>query len=144
MTAIERLNAEIITCMKAKSEVRLSVMRMLKNKILQVNARGEVSEEEATKLFRIYAKQLQETIDVAKPLGKVEMYTEAEAELAIVKEFLPAELSAEQIKAVVTAVVAEVGKDKTKFGLIMKESVKRLGGQADGMIVKDLVNTLLA
>ena len=144
MTAIERLNEEIKSCMKAKNEVRLSVMRMLKNKILQVNARGEVSEEEATKLFRIYGKQLQETIDVAKPLGKVEMYTEAEAELAIVKEFLPAELSAEQIKATVATVVAEMGKDKTKFGLIMKESVKRLGGQADGTIVKNLVNELLA
>lgn len=144
MSAIEKLNEEIKACMKAKNEVRLSVMRMLKNKILQVNARGEVTEEEATKLFRIYAKQLQETIDVAKPLGKVEMYTEAEAELAIVKEFLPPELSAEQIKATVEAVVAEIGKDKTKFGLIMKESVKRLGGQADGAVVKNLVNELLA
>jgi hypothetical protein len=144
MKAIERLNEEIKNCMKAKNEVRLSVVRMLKNKILQVNARGEVTEEEATKLFRAYSKQLQETIDVARQNNKVEMYTEAEAELKIVKEFLPAEMSAEQIKAVVAGVVNEFGKDKTKFGLIMKESVKRLGGQADGSVVKDLVNSLLA
>lgn len=144
MKAIEKLNEEIKSCMKSKNEVRLSVMRMLKNKILQVNARGEVSEEEATKLFRAYSKQLQETIDVARQNNKVEMYTEAEAELAIVKEFLPAELSPEQIKATITAVVNELGKDKTKFGLIMKESVKRLGGQADGAVVKNIVNELLA
>jgi uncharacterized protein YqeY len=144
MKAIEKLNEEIKNCMKSKNEVRLSVMRMLKNKILQVNARGEVTEEEATKLFRAYSKQLQETIDVARQNNKVEMYTEAEAELAIVKEFLPAELSPEQIKATITAVVNELGKDKTKFGLIMKESVKRLGGQADGAVVKNIVNELLA
>lgn len=144
MKAIEKLNEEIKNCMKAKNEVRLSVVRMLKNKILQVNARGEVTEEEATKLFRAYAKQLQETIDIAKQTGKVEMATEAENELKIVKEFLPAELTPEQIKSTIAAVVAEIGKDKTKFGLIMKESVKRLGGQADGTVVKDIVNSLLA
>ena len=144
MSAIEKLNAEIKQAMLKKEEVRLSVMRMLKAKILHVNARGEISDEEATKIFKNYAKSLKETIEISRKNAKEEAAKEAEAELKIVSEFLPAEISAEQVEAIIQGVVNEMGKDKTKFGLIMKESVKRLAGQADGSIVKDLVNKLLA
>lgn len=139
----EKLNEEIKNAMKSKNEVRLSVIRMLKNKILQVNARGEISEDEAIKLFKAYAKSLKETIDIAKQNGKTDVVNETEAELTIVKEFLPAELTLEQITMVVSHVVEKIGKDKTKMGLIMKESMSALKGQADGNVVKDIVAKLL-
>ncbi|MDR1998210.1 MAG: GatB/YqeY domain-containing protein [Candidatus Margulisbacteria bacterium] len=144
MTIIEKLNAEIKTAMKAKNQKRLDVVRMLKAKILNVNARGEVTEEEGLKIIRSYAKALNETIDIARKTGKTEVAAATEGELVIVKEFLPPELSAEQIEAAVQGVVAEVGKDKTKFGLLMKTALAKLGGQADGAVVKDILNKLLA
>ncbi|MDR1113570.1 MAG: GatB/YqeY domain-containing protein [Candidatus Margulisbacteria bacterium] len=144
MTVVERLNDEIKTAMKEKNQRRLDVVRMLKAKILNVNARGEISEEEAVKLFRSYAKTLTETIDLAKKAGKNEIAAETEAELVIVKEFLPPELTAEQLTAAVQSVIAELGKDKSKFGLLMKTAMTKLGGQADGAAVKDILNKLLA
>ena len=144
MTIVEKLNNEIKTAMKEKNQRRLDVVRMLKSKILNVNARGEVSEAESLKLFRSYAKTLAETIDLAKKAGKNEVASETEAELVIVKEFLPPELTAEQITAAAQDAVKELGKDKSKFGLLMKTVLGRLGGQADGTIVKDVLNKLLA
>ena len=144
MTIIEKLNNEIKTAMKEKNQKRLDVIRMIKSKILNVNARGEVTEEEGIKIIRSYAKSLNETIDIAKKTGKNEVAAETEAELIIVKEFLPPELSAEQIESIIQGVVAEIGKDKTKFGLLMKTSMTKLGGQADGAVVKDILNKLLA
>ena len=144
MSIIEKLNNEIKTAMKEKNQQRLDVVRMLKAKILNVNARGEVSAEEGIKIIRSYAKQLNETLDIAQKTGKTELSTATEAELAIVKEFLPPELTAEQIKSVIQAVVNEIGKDKSKFGLLMKTSISKLGGQADGTVVKDILNELLA
>ncbi|GBR75131.1 uncharacterized conserved protein [Candidatus Termititenax aidoneus] len=144
MSVVERLNDEIKTAMKEKNQRRLDVVRMLKAKILDVNARGEVGEAESVKLFRSYAKTLAETIDLAKKAGKNEIAATTEAELAIVKEFLPPELTAEQITAVVQDVIAELGKDKSKFGLLMKTVMAKLSGQADGAAVKDILNKLLA
>ena len=143
MTIIEKLNDEIKTAMKDKNPQRLSAVRMLKSKILNVNARGDVSEEEGVKIIKNYAKSLKEVMDIAKTGGKLEALAEAEAELAIVKEFLPPEMSAEQIAAVIGGVVAEIGKDKTKFGVLMKTAMTKLGGQADGAVVKDILNKLL-
>jgi len=144
MTIIERLNNEIKTAMKEKNQKRLDTVRMMKSKILNVNARGEVTEEEGVKIIRTYAKSLNETIDIAQKTGKTDVVAETEAELAIVKEFLPPELSLEQIEAIINDVVTEIGKDKTKFGILMKTSLTKLGGQADGAVVKDILNKLLA
>jgi len=130
--------------MKEKNQQRLDVVRMLKAKILNVNARGEVSEAEGSKIIRAYAKQLNETLDIAQKTGKAELSTATQAELTIVKEFLPPELTLEQIETVIQGVVAEIGRDKTKFGILMKTALTKLGGQADGTVVKDILNKLLA
>ncbi|GBR75701.1 hypothetical protein NO2_0351 [Candidatus Termititenax persephonae] len=143
MSIVENLNAEIKTAMKEKNAKRLGVVRMLKSKILNVNARGEVSEAEAVKIIKTYAKSLQEAVALAKTAGRTDTAAEVEAELAIVKEYLPPELSAEQLEDVLQGVVSELGKDKAKFGLLMKTALGRLGGQADGALVKDMLNKLL-
>jgi uncharacterized protein YqeY len=143
MKPIEKINEELKNAMKAQNAQRLSVIRMLKNKILQVNARGEVTDEEASKLYKAYAKQLKETIEMAKTNNKPDVVAETEAELKVVSEFVPAELTKEQVAEIAKAVVAELGKDKSKFGLIMKETMNRAKGQADGGVVKEIVNTLL-
>ncbi|MDR1453219.1 MAG: GatB/YqeY domain-containing protein [Candidatus Margulisbacteria bacterium] len=143
MAIVEKLNEEIKTAMKEKNQRRLAVARMLKARILDVNARGEISEAESQKLFRGYARTLAEAIELAKKAGKNEIAAETEAELAIVREFLPPELTAEQIVAAAQATIGELGKDKSKFGLLMKTTLGKLGGQADGAAVRDILNKLL-
>lgn len=145
MAVIDKLNEQLKEAMKSKDAVRLSVIRMLKNKILQVNARGEVSDDEATKLFKNYAKGLKETITISRENGREEAAVEAENELKIVEEYLPEEMSAEQVEEIVKAVIGDLDvSDKAGFGQVMKEVMSRTKGQADGAVVKDLVNKLLA
>lgn len=143
MTLFEKLNEQLKTAMKNKDEKRLSVIRMLKSKILLVNARGEVSDEEVQTIIGKYAKSLKETITVSREVKQEAAAQEAEAELVIVKEFLPAEMSEDQIKAAVQKVVAETGASTpADMGKVMKAVMPLVKG-ADGNIVKNLVMAAL-
>lgn len=139
MTLFEKLNEQLKTAMKNKDEKRLSVIRMLKSKVLLVNARGEVSDEEVQAIINKYAKSLKETITISREVKQEAAAQEAEAELVIVKEFLPEEMSEEQIRAAVQKVVAETGAaSPADMGKVMKAVMPLVKG-ADGNIVKNLV-----
>jgi uncharacterized protein YqeY len=143
MTLFEKLNEQLKTAMKNKDEKRLSVIRMLKSKILLVNARGDISDDEAQVIINKYAKSLKETINITRQNNQEEAAKEAEAELVIVKEFLPEEMSEDQIKAAVQKVVAETGAaSPADMGKVMKAVMPLVKG-ADGNIVKNLVMAAL-
>jgi len=118
---INRLNTELKEAMKNKEQFRLDVLRMLKSKILVVNARGEVSDDEVVKIFRKYAKSLQESLEQQKQYNRLEEASNTEKELAIVAEFLPPEMSAADLETFVKAAVAETGASSIKdMGAVMK------------------------
>ena len=144
MSIVEKLNEEIKNCMKTKQEERLSVVRMLKSKILLVNARGDISDEEAVAIIRKYSKNLKETIAITKEQGRDEAAKEAESELAIVQEFLPPEMTEDQLKIIIQKAVSELGEGLTKadMGKVMK-AVMPLCKGADGNAVKNIVSSLL-
>lgn len=144
MSAIDELNEEIKSSMKSRDSQRLSVVRMLKSKIMNVNARGEVSDDEAAKIFKTYAKGLKEAISLASQHGKEDVVTETSAELEIVKEFLPAELNPEKVEEIVKQVI--VDNDLSGMGAMgqaMSKSMAALQGQADGNLVKEIASKLL-
>lgn len=118
---INRINTELKEAMKNKEQFRLDVLRMLKSKILVVNARGEVSDDEVVKIFRKYAKSLQESLDQQKQYNRLEEAANTEKELAIVAEFLPPEMSDADLEAFVKAAIAETGAKSVKdMGAVMK------------------------
>lgn len=143
MTIVEKINEEIKNAMRAKSEKRLSVMRMLKSKLLLVNARGEISDDEAIGIIGKYGKSLKETVVIMRQNNQEDAAKEAEAELVIVKEFLPEEITEEQIKAIVAKVIADTGATSmADMGKVMKGVMPLVKG-ADGNVVKNAVNALL-
>ncbi len=143
MSLVEKINEQIKDSMRSKAEQRLSVLRMLKSKMLLVNARGEIKDEEAQSIINKYAKNVKETIAISRQNGQEEAAKEAEAELAIVKEFLPEEMTAEQVKEIVKKVVAETGASSpADMGKVMKAVMPLVKG-ADGNIVKDAVMSFL-
>ncbi|OHD64105.1 MAG: hypothetical protein A2096_03105 [Spirochaetes bacterium GWF1_41_5] len=143
ISVIEKLNEEIKKCMKEKNQSRLDTVRMLKNKIMQVNARGEVSEDEAVKIFKNYAKSLADSIDVYRKSGKNETVTAIENEISIIREFLPPELNADELSSLCRSAIEKYGKEQNKFGMIMKEVMALSKGRADGAAVKQMVTELL-
>jgi uncharacterized protein YqeY len=144
MTIIEQINEGIKEAMRSRNQLRLDVLRMLKSKILAVDARCSLSDTEVVKLFKTYAGNLQEASEQAIALNRPEVAERLKSELVIIQEFLPKVLSLEETKKLVLQAISETGaKTKKDLGLVMK-SVMKLGIEVDGKVVKDLAGQLLA
>ena len=143
MSVYDRLNEEIKTSMKNKDTDRLGVLRMLKSKIMQLDTKGGLEEAVMLKLISGYAKSLKETIEQNQKFGKLEQQAAVEKELAIVQEFLPKVLNADETKALVQSLIQSLGlTNRKEMGKIMKE-IQASGKAIDGTLVKAAVDVLL-
>jgi uncharacterized protein len=143
MTFIEKINQDIKEAMRSRDQLRLDTLRMLKSKILAVDARGNLPDAEVLKLFKTYFSNLQEALDQAQIANRSEMAEKLKNEITIVQEFLPVTPSAEEMKKIVAQAIADSGaKTKKDFGLVMK-SIMKINSAVDGKLAKDLVNQLL-
>lgn len=140
---IKKINTGITKAMKEKDQFRLEALRMMKSKILLVNAKGEVEDKEAIKILKKYAKSIKETLDVSEKHGKTESAEQAKKELVIVNEFLPEEMSEDQVKAKVQEIIDGLDEAaKSNFGRVMGMCMKGIEG-ADGAVVKKVVNEIM-
>jgi uncharacterized protein len=143
MTIAEQINQGIKDAMKGREQLRLDTLRMLKSKILAVDARGNLSDADVIKLFKTYVGNLQEAFDQAQAANRQEAADKLKLELAIVQEFLPKALSAEETKKIVLQAIQESGaKTKKELGLVMKGALK-LNSSIDGKLAKELADQLL-
>lgn len=143
MTIIETINEGIKDAMRSRDQVRLDTLRMLKSKVLAVDARGNLPDPEVVKLFKNYHGSIQEALDQAISIQRAELVEKLKKELEIVQEFLPKTLSPEDTKAIVIQAIADSGaKTKKDLGLVMK-SIKQNNQPIDGKLAKDLAEQLL-
>jgi uncharacterized protein YqeY len=143
MTLIEQINHGIKEAMRSRDQLRLDTLRMLKSKILAVDARGNLPDTEVLKLFKTYFGNLEEALDQAQIGNRPDIVEKLKSELAIIQEFLPKALSPEETKRIVVQAIADSGaKTKKDFGLVMK-SVMKLNSTVDGKLAKDLASQLL-
>ncbi len=143
MTLIERINDGIKEAMKSKNQVRLDTLRMLKSKVMAVDARCNLPDAEVIKLFKTYYGNLQEALEQAQMAKRPEMAARLNQELEIVQEFLPKTLSLEETKTIVKQAIADCGaKTKKDVGLVMKSTMK-INNTVDGKLAKELADQLL-
>lgn len=143
MTMIERINEGIKDAMRSRNQLRLDTLRMLKSKILAVDARGNLPDADVLKLFKTYYGNLQEALEQSVAANRSEAVEKLKSELAIVQEFLPTIPSPEETKQIVEQAIIDSGaKTKKDFGLVMK-SIMKLNNAVDGKLAKDLANQLL-
>ena len=144
MTLIERINDGIKEAIRSRSSLRLDVLRMLKSKILAVDARATLPDPEVVKLFKNYLGNLEEALEIAGTANRPEMIERLKGEIAIVQEFLPKALSPEETKQLVMQAIHESGaKTKKELGLVMK-SLMKLNNAIDGKLAKALAEQLLS
>lgn len=142
MTIIEQINNGIKESMKSRDQIRLDTLRMLKSKILAVDARAQLPDPEVQKLFKTYLGNLHEALEQSQ--GRQDVIEKLKLEIIIVQEFLPKGLSTEETKQLVVQAIAESGaKNKKELGLVMKALMK-LNNTVDGKLAKDLASELLA
>ncbi len=141
MTLVEQVDKDLVAAMKAKEELKLSVLRMmkaaLKNK--QIELGKPLDDMEAAAVLRTLVKQRRESAEAFRKGGREDLATKEESEVKIVEAYLPAAASDEVIDAAVAAAVAETGATSAKdLGKVMKAAMAKLAGKnADGKRVNE-------
>lgn len=135
--------------MKAKDSVALESLRAIKSAILLANteagATGELSEADELKLLQKLVKQRKESATLYASQGRNDLAEPELAQIKVIEQFLPKQLSEEEVKAEISLIINELGISDIKgMGQVMKVASERLTGKADGKLIADLVKRLLS
>jgi uncharacterized protein YqeY len=148
MSLEERISQDYVQAMKARDSFTSSVLSFLRAQIknVKVDKRLEnVPDEEVIAVIKKQAKQRQDSITQFKAGGRTDLSDKEEKELEVLKKYLPAEMSSDQLKAVIEEVVSSTKAASIKdMGRVMKEVLGRLAGQADNQTVSALVREHLS
>lgn len=142
-----QLQQAIVAAMKARDRDRLSVLRMLQAAVKQVEVdeRQQLDDAGVVKVLSSYARKVKDQIAASRDGGRDDLLTRAEKELAIVNEFMPAELTDAELVALIDAAIAEVGATGPRdMGQVMKAVLAKVAGRADGKRVSSLVKQKLS
>jgi uncharacterized protein YqeY len=143
----EQLDADLKEAQKARDSIRVNVIRMLKTTIKnrEVEKIGELNEQELLQAINSQIKTRLEAIEGFKKGGRDESVKKEEAEMAILKKYLPAQLSREELIALIEKAVSETGAAGPKdMGKVMKALMADVTGKADGKLVSELVKEKLS
>ncbi|HXV75708.1 MAG TPA: GatB/YqeY domain-containing protein [Candidatus Polarisedimenticolaceae bacterium] len=152
MSIKNRLTEDAKQALKAGDKTRVACLRMLRAKILEREValrpkKGttyELDDDEALQVLTSYAKQRQESIDSYHQGGREDLVAREQAELEIVRHYLPEPLSDERIRHIVAESVAELGATSPReMGAVIKRVMARTRGAADGRLVSRLVREAL-
>lgn len=146
MSLLEQITTDMKEAMKAKNEVQLSTLRMLKSAIKnkQIDAPADLTDEDVLAVVKSQIKQLRDSLESFTSAGREDLASGVTAELAILEAYMPAQMSDEELEGHIKAAIEEVGAtSKADMGKAMGAAMKRVGSGADGTRVKDLVAKLL-
>jgi uncharacterized protein YqeY len=148
MSLKDSVESEIKKAMLAKDKDRLRALRAIKSLILLEETKGgaasEISNEDELKLLTKAAKQRKDSAEIYKQQSREDLYAVEMAELEIINEFLPKQLSEDELEAELKRVIAEVGAEGPKdMGKVMGVATKALAGKADGKMISQMVKNLL-
>lgn len=149
MSLEQKIMADLKTAMLAKDEAGLRSLRAIKAAIIVAKtaegAKGEVSEEEETKLLQKLVKSRKDSLEIFQQQNRPELAKKEEEEIAIIEKFLPKQMSADEVKAELEKIIATVGASSpADMGKVMGVASKQLAGKADGRMISTLVKELLA
>ena len=135
--------------MKAKDEPTLRGLRAIKAEIIKAKtepgAGGEVSAEKEISLLQKMMKQRKDSLDIYQQQNRSDLARKEEEEMAVIQKFLPQQLSEEELKKELTAIIAETGAaSPADMGKVMGAANKKLAGRADGKTISAVVKQLLA
>ena len=148
VTFYDRIQAEMVEARRRRDDVALGTLSLLKSELVRASKEGpgagNINDELVVRVARKEVKRREEAIAVNRKAGREESARREEAEMGVLRGFLPAALSEQEIEAEVRAVIAEVKPDGPKgFGLVMKAATARLAGRADGTQVAAVARRLL-
>lgn len=149
MSLEEKVMEELKNAMRAKDEAALRTLRSIKAAIIiektAEGATGTITEATETKMLQKLAKQRRDSIEIFEKQNRQDLANKEKEELAIIEKFLPQQMSPEELKVEVKAIIDQVGaKSPADMGKVMGVASKQLAGRADGKSISETVKQLLA
>ena len=149
MNLFDQVSEDIKKAMLAREKVRLEALGGAKKEFLEAKtakgANGELSDDAATKILVKMVKQRKESARIYTENNRPELAQNELDEAAVLEEYLPKQLSTEELEKEISAIIAETGATGPKeMGKVMGVASKRLAGRAEGRVISETVKTLLA
>ncbi len=143
----KKVDQEMVLVAKTKDKIRLSALRMLKSGLhnREIDAKRELNDGEFLQLLSSMVKQRRDSIEQFAKGGRTDLVEKEEAELKVIEEFLPAQLSEAELDASIADAIREVGAAGVRdMGKVMKVLMPKLTGRADGKAVGGKVKASLS
>jgi len=148
MNLKDKINNDLKEAMKAGDKIRLETIRSIRALILEFEKSGsnkELTPEEEIRILTAAAKKRKEAIEQYRNANRPELAEKEENELKIIEEYLPKQLTNEEILEEVKRLATEINaKDKSDFPRLMPLAAKTLKGRADGKVIKEIVEKFLS
>ncbi len=149
MNLFDKVSGDIKTAMLARDKVRLEALRGIKKEFLEAKTAkggdGELSDDAALKILAKMVKQRKESASIYTEQNREDLAGEELAQAAIIEEYLPKQLSEEELTAALKEIIARVGATSAKeMGKVMGTATKELAGKAEGKTISAKVRELLA
>lgn len=149
MALSELINSEIKMAMKAKDKVQLESLRAIKSALLllatEKGSSGEADEKAEIQLLQKLVKQRKDAAGIFRNEGRTELAEAEEAQIEIIAQFLPEQLSEEEVRTIIEEIISETGAESMKdMGKVMGLANKKMAGKADGKLIAAVVKSKLS
>ena len=142
MSLKQKLQEDLKSSMKNKDAIKKSVITLIRSSIKQyeVDNRVELQDDEIVDLIAKQLKQTRDSREEFAKAGRDDLVSKAEAEIEVLKEYLPQQLSEEELNEIVISTISEVGATSMKdIKKIMTSIMPKVKGRADGKLINELV-----
>jgi uncharacterized protein len=149
MNLEQKVMAQMKDAMKAKDEAALRGLRAIKAEIIKAKtepgAQGEISADVEIKMLQKMVKQRKDSLEIFQQQNRQDLVQKEQDELSIIEQFLPAQMSSEELKKELQEIILETGASSAAdMGKVMGAATKKLAGRADGKAISAAVKELLA
>ena len=148
MSLKNKINEDLNAALKKEKKEKMETLRSIRAEILKMDKSGmnrEMTEEEEIQLLSRQAKMRKESIEMFEAAGRQDLVDKEKFQLAIISEYLPEQMSADEAEKIIIKILADTGiTEKKDFGKAMGEAMKELKGKIDGKIIQDLLKSKLS
>lgn len=149
MNLFDTISDEIKKAMLARDKVRLEALRGVKKEFLEAKtakgASDELSDEAATAILQKMVKQRKDSAEIYTAQGRADLASDELAQLRVIQEFLPQQLSPEELESTVKSIISKTGAQSMKeMGKVMGVATRQLAGKAEGRAISEMVKKLLS
>lgn len=146
MSLSDRLNEDMKQAMKSQDKFKLSVIRMVRSTIKnsEIDLKRALDDNEVLDVLTREIKQRKDSLQEFTKAGREDLAENLRAELVILAEYMPQQLSEEEVKAIVQQTIQQIGaSSKADMGKVMTALMPQVKGRADGKLINQLVQQLL-